>query len=98
MDNHQWVYRVYKEEGLHLRSKRPRRSGAAAHRLKRLENSSVNKFWSMDFVQDSLHNGARFRALTVVDNHSKKWLGILAGKSLNRCSTGIGEAQSSMYY
>lgn len=36
----------------------------------------------MDFVQDSLYNGERFRILTVVDNFSKKCLSLLVGKSL----------------
>ena len=31
-DNHKRMYRVYKEEGLNLRSKRPRRNRSAAHR------------------------------------------------------------------
>jgi putative transposase len=34
-DNHKRTYRIYKEEGLNLRSKRPRRSKAAAHRQQR---------------------------------------------------------------
>ncbi len=33
--NHKRVYRLYKEEGLNLRSKRPRRRKALAHRLER---------------------------------------------------------------
>lgn len=81
-DNHKRVYRIYKEEGLNLRSKRPRRNRAGAHRLERIENSKINNVWSMDFVQDSLYNGNRFRVLTVVDNFSKKCLGLMAGKSL----------------
>lgn len=81
-DNHKRVYRIYKEEGLNLRSKRPRRNRAGAHRLERVENSSLNKVWSMDFVQDSLFNGSQFRILAIVDNFSKKCLGLVVGKSL----------------
>jgi putative transposase len=81
-DNHKRVYRVYKEEGLNLRSKRPRRSRSAAHRLERLENPSINRVWSMDFVQDALFNGSKFRILAVVDNYSKKCLSLLVGQSL----------------
>ena len=33
--NHKKVHRIYKEEGLNLRSKRPRRRVAAAHRMDR---------------------------------------------------------------
>jgi len=36
----------------------------------------------MDFVQDALFNGERFRVLTVVDNCSKICHGLLPGKSL----------------
>ncbi len=36
----------------------------------------------MNFVSDQLDNGSRFRALTVVDNFSRKCLAIHAGKSL----------------
>ncbi|PWK21123.1 putative transposase [Maribacter polysiphoniae] len=36
----------------------------------------------MDFVCDQLYNGSRFRALTVVDNYSRRCLAIHAGKSL----------------
>jgi putative transposase len=42
-DNHKRVYRVYKEEGLNLRSKRPRRSRSAAHRLERLDTPTINQ-------------------------------------------------------
>lgn len=55
-DNHKRVYRVYKEEGLNLRSKRPRRSRSAAHRLMRFDTPAINRVWSMDFVQDALFN------------------------------------------
>lgn len=36
----------------------------------------------MDFVQDALFNGSRFRILAIVDNYSKKCLSLLVGKSL----------------
>ncbi|MAZ26333.1 MAG: hypothetical protein CL868_04540 [Cytophagaceae bacterium] len=56
MDNHNCVYRVYCEEGLNLRSKRPKRSRCAAHRQPVLGNaSSLHECWSMDFVTDQLY-------------------------------------------
>lgn len=36
----------------------------------------------MDFVQDSLFNGSQFIILAIVDNFSKKYLGLVVGKSL----------------
>ncbi len=89
---HKRMYGVYKACGLNLRTKRPRRSRSAEHRLERLDTQGINKVWSgpprgMDFVQDALFNGERFRVLTVVDNCTgppggKICLGLLAGKSL----------------
>ena len=81
-DNHKRVYRIYKEEGLNLRSKRPRRSRAAAHRLERVEFSKIHQCWSTDFIADQLFDGRKFRSLTVVDNCSRKCLAIRAGQSL----------------
>jgi putative transposase len=60
-DNKKRVYRVYKEEGLNLRSKRPRRSKAGAHRLERPAGVGLHQVWSMDFVSDALFDRRRFR-------------------------------------
>lgn len=72
--NHKKVHRIYCEEGLNLRRKRPRRRIAAAHRLARPNLTNTNQCWSMDFVADNLFNGQRIRALTVVDNFSRECL------------------------
>jgi len=80
--NHKRVYRLYKLEGLNLRSKRPRRSRAAAHRLERVQATNMHESWSMDFVADQLFNGRRIRALTVVDNFSRKCLAIHVDSSI----------------
>lgn len=81
-DNHKRIYRIYKEEGLNLRSKRPRRSRAAATRLDRPDNIQLYQCWSMDFVSDALFDGRKFRTLTVVDNYSRQCLSIRVGQSL----------------
>jgi putative transposase len=81
-DNHKRTYRVYKEEGLNLRSKRPRRNKAAAHRMDRPVNAELYACCSMDFVSDALFDGRKFRALTLVDNFSRECLAIHVGQSL----------------
>lgn len=81
-DNHKRVYRIYKEEGLNLRRKRPRRNKAAAHRLERLDNNSLYQCWSMDFMSDQLFDGRKFRVLTIVDNYSRECLALVPGQSL----------------
>ena len=81
-DNHKRVRRIYREEGLNLRSKRPRRSKAARHRSEQPQLTAPNECWSMDFVSDALFDGRRFRALTLVDNFSRECLEIETGASL----------------
>jgi putative transposase len=80
--NHTRVYRLYCQEGLNLRAKRPKRRVMAAHRVGRLPVTAVNESWSMDFVTDSLFNGSRFRALTLVDNFSRQCLAIEVGQHI----------------
>ena len=75
-------YRLYREEGLNLRAKRPRRRVAAAPRVGRPEITALNECWSMDFVSDTLADGRRYRALTVVDNFSRECLAIRADQSI----------------
>lgn len=74
--NHKKVFRIYREEGLNLRRKRPKRRVAAAHRFERPNISGSDQCWSMDFVADNLFNGKRIRALTVVDNFSRECMAI----------------------
>lgn len=81
-DNHKRVYRIYKEEGLNLRSKKPRRNRSAATRLDRVNPNELYQCCSMDFVSDALFDGRKFRALTVVDNYSRECLAIQVGQSL----------------
>ena len=81
-DNHKRVHRIYKEEGLNLRSKRPRRNKAAAHRMERPDINDLHQCWSMDFVSDNLFNGQRFRCLTIVDNFSRYCHAIRVGQSI----------------
>ena len=80
--NHKKTHRIYCEEGLNLRRRRPRRRVAAAHRMERPELSTINECWSMDFVADNLFNGNRIRALTVVDNFSRECLAITVDRNL----------------
>lgn len=81
-DNHKRVHRLYRLEGLNLRSKRPRRNRMAARRLDRPVLSSIHQCWSMDFVADQLFDGRKIRALTIVDNYSRQCMAIYVGQSL----------------
>ena len=80
--NHKRIYRIYGEEGLNLRRRRPRRHVSGSRRMDRPTAECPNACWSMDFVCDSLFNGRRFRALTLVDNFSRECLAIEVGQSI----------------
>ena len=76
------VYRLYREEGLVLRRRRPRRRKAAVNREARYRALRTNDAWSVDFVHDQLSNGQSFRALTVIDVYSREALAIEVGQRL----------------
>jgi putative transposase len=59
------IYRLYREEGLVLRRRRPRRRKAAENRATRQRVQGLNEAWSLDFVHDQLSNGQSLRALTI---------------------------------
>lgn len=72
--NHKRVLRIYREEGLNLRSKRPRRRVAAKNREERAAATAVNENWSMDFLSEQLCDGRWIRVLTIVDNFTRESL------------------------
>jgi putative transposase len=76
------AYRLYTEESLQLRSKRPRRRKMAVARRERYVPKRVNQAWSMDFVADQLADGRKLRGLTVVDVFIREALCIRVGQRL----------------
>jgi putative transposase len=81
-DNVKRIYRLYREEGLSLRLKRPRRNKAAKLRQPKQLAHAINEIWSMDFVADALFDGRKLRMLTVVDLYTRECLAIDVGQSL----------------
>src|SRR6202035_3263106 len=79
---HKRVYRLYREEGLSLRLKRPRRHVSAANRERQPAATAPNALWSMEFVSDALFDGHRLRALTVVDAFTREALAIEADQGI----------------
>ncbi len=82
LDNVKRVYRIYREAGLTLRHKRPRRNKAAQLRQPKRQAYEINETWSMDFVSDALFDGRKLRMLTVVDLFTRECLAIDVGQSL----------------
>lgn len=81
-DNVKRVYRLYRDEGLSLRLKRPKRNKAAQLRQPKQVAHAINEIWSMDFVADNLFDGRKLRMLTVVDLYTRECLAIEVGQSL----------------
>jgi putative transposase len=63
--------RLYREESLALRRKRPKRRGSML-RVPLPVPTAPNQRWSIDFIHDSLFAGRRFKCLTIVDDFSKE--------------------------
>ena len=76
------VQRLYQEEGLVLKHRPKRRRRAAERRPERVRTTEANQAWSLDFVADQLTDGRRFRALTIVDVHTRESLAIEVGQAL----------------
>ena len=71
MVNHKKTYKLYKELGLQLRAKVPKRRVKAKLRVGRQAASRSNDVWAMDFLHDQLATGQKIRVLTVVDTFSR---------------------------
>jgi len=65
------IYRFYRELGLQLRNKVPKRRVKAKLREDRCPATRANETWAMDFVHDQLATGRRLRVLTVVDTFTR---------------------------
>ena len=61
------VCRHYREMGLQLRNKTPKRRVKAKLRSDRTTATTANDIWAMDFVHDQLFGGTKIRVLTIVD-------------------------------
>ena len=79
--NHKRVYRIYCELELNLRIRQRKR-------LKRPKPDALivpeapNQTWSMDFMQDQLADGRKFRTLNVLDDYNREGLSIEVDFSL----------------
>jgi len=62
---------LYREMGLQLRNKSPKRRVKAQLREDRAPATAANQVWAMDFVHDQLFDGRKIRILTVVDTFTR---------------------------
>ena len=82
--NHKRVERIWKEEGLKVPKKQPKRrrlwlNDGSCIRLRPQHRDHV---WSYDFVMDRTSEGRAFRMLTIVDEYSRECLAIDVARKL----------------
>lgn len=87
--NHKRVYRLYCQEGLQLRRKKPKRRVAAKRRNDCASITKMRDVWAMNFVADNLYYGQKLRCLTVVDAYSR--LCPIIGVGFNYKATDVVE-------
>ena len=75
------IYRLYRDEGLTVRTK-PRKRLASGARVPLPAPTQPNERWSMDFVSARLADGRWFRTLTVLDVYTRESLALVADRSL----------------
>ena len=80
--NKKRTYRIYREEGLSVRTKK-RRKRASCLRVVPTRPTRPNERWAMDFMHDRLDDGRRFRVFTLVDVFTRESLALVADSSLS---------------
>jgi len=75
--NHKRIYRLYREEGLTLKRRRPKRRKSAAARVAPAPPTEPNERWAMDFIHDTLAGGRTVRILSVMDVHTRECLALV---------------------
>jgi putative transposase len=75
------IYRLYRDEGLIVRTKQ-RKKIAHRERSPQPLASRPNECWSMDFVSEKLADGGTIRILTVVDQFTRECVCLQADRSM----------------
>jgi transposase InsO family protein len=82
--NHKRVERIWREEGLRVPKKQPKRgrlwlNDGSCVRLRPMHRNHV---WSYDFVADRTRDGRSMKMLTVIDEYSRECLAIVTERNL----------------
>ena len=82
--NHKRVERIWREEGLKVPKKQPKRDRLWLNdgSCVRLRPTHRNHVWSYDFVADRTHDGRSIKMLTVIDEYSRECLAIVVERRL----------------
>jgi len=83
--SHKRAERIWREEGLKIPRKQPKRGRLWLNDRSciRLRPEHEDHVWAHDFLEDRTHDGRKLRMLTVVDEHTRECLAIVAGHHLD---------------
>ncbi len=83
--NHKRVERIWRQEGLKVPKKQPKRGRLWLNdrSCMRLRPEYPNHVWSYDFVADRTHDGRPLMMLTVIDEFARVCLAIVVARRLN---------------
>jgi putative transposase len=75
------IYRLYKEEGLIVRTK-SRKKLASRSRVPLGTAVRPNQRWSMDFIHERTEDGRSFRVLSIIDQFTRECLALVADRHM----------------
>ena len=83
--NHKRVYRIWRQEGLKVPEKQPKRSRLWLNDGSCIRHRPVfkNHVWSYDFVMCRTEDGRAFRILNVIDEFTRECVGCLVQRRIN---------------
>jgi putative transposase len=95
--NHKRVERIWRQEGLKVPMKQPKRGRLwlGDGSCLRLRPQHQNHVWSYDFVEDRTHDGRKLRLLNIIDEFTRECLAIRVGRRLR--STNIIDVLSDLF-
>ena len=86
--NHKRVERLWRQEGLKVLSRQPKRRRLWLHdgSCVRLRAAHRDHVWSYDFVHERTHDGRAFRLSAILDEYTRECLAITAKRQMNHQS------------
>lgn len=83
--NHKRIYRIWREEGLKVPQKQPKRRRLWLNDGSCIRHRSLykNHVWSYDFVMCRTEDGRAFRILNIVDEFTRECIGCLVQRRIN---------------